>query len=91
MEKRRRKKGEHACTVQAARPRHPIKGHFRVTDAWDQAIPSNPRTVAHIVCGEKGGTVIKALLLIWPARFGALHPARFPEISYPAKSGIHCR
>ena len=87
----RRKKKEQACIVPAPRTRRLIKGHLRVTDAWDQAILSNPATVARSVRGKKGGAVIEALLLIRPARLGAHHPACFPKISYPTKSGIHCR
>ena len=60
-----------------------------MTDAWDQAILSNPATVACSVRGEKGGAEIEASPFIYSARFGTPRPARFPEISYPAKSGIH--
>ena len=78
-------------TVQTPRSRHLIKGHFRVTDAWDQAILSNPATVARNVHGEKGGMEIKASLFIRSARFSTPRLARFPEILYPAESGMHCR
>ena len=52
------------CTVQASWPRRLIKVHFRVTDAWGRAIPSNPATVVCSERGEKGGAMIEATLLI---------------------------
>ena len=79
------------CTVQTPRSCHLIRDCFRVTDAWDQAIPSNLATVARSVHGEKGGVGIEESLFIRSARFGTPRLARFPEISYPAESGIHCR
>ena len=50
-----------------ASARRLIKGCFRVTDAWDQAILSNPASVACNVHGEKGGTEIEASLF-YPLR-----------------------
>ena len=79
------------CTLQRPRSRHLIRGCFRMTDAWDQAIPSNPATVARSVHGEKGGAGIEESLFIRSARFGTPCPVHFPEILYPTKSGIHCR
>ena len=90
-EEQRSKKKRQACTVPAPRTRHLIKGHLRVTDAWDQAILSNSATVARSIRDEKGSAEIEASLFIRSARFGTPFPARFPEISYPAKSGIHRR
>ena len=90
MEKQGKKKEKQACTVQTPRPRRLIKGCFRVADVWDQAILSNPPTVACNVHGEKGGAEIEALLFIRPTYFSAPRLERFPEISYPVESGIHC-
>ena len=90
VEKRRKKKEKQACTVQAPRPRRLIKGCFRVADAWDQAILSNPATVARNVPGQKGGMEIEAPLFIRSAHFGAPCLVRFPEISYPVESEILC-
>lgn len=72
----------------STRPRRLIEDHFRVTDAWCQAIPSNPATVACSERGKKGGAMIEASLLIRAPFFGALLPAHTPKISYPAESGI---
>ena len=67
------------CTVQAPQPRHLIKGHFRVTGAWDQAIPSNPATGTCAVCGEKGGAGIEETYLIHPDDLISSRLARFPK------------
>ena len=91
MEKWRKEKEKQGRTVQSPRPRRLIKGCFRVTDTWDQAILSNPATVACNVRGEKGGPKIEASLFIRSAHFGTPRPTCFPKISYPAKSRIHCR
>ena len=77
------------CTIQTPRSGHLIRDCFRVTDAWDQAIPSNPATVARSVRGKKGSAGIEESLFIRSARFGTPRLARFPKISYPAESGIH--
>ena len=75
--------------MQKPRLRRLIKGRFRVADAWERAILSNPATVVRDVRGEKGGVEIEALLFICPAYFGTPRPARFPEISNPVKFEIH--
>ena len=74
--------------MQAPWLRRLIKGRFRVADAWDQTILSNPAIVTRVICGKKGGAEIEALLFIHPAYFDTLRPARFPEILNPVKSGI---
>ena len=79
------------CTVQTLHSGHLIRDCFRVTDAWDQAILSNPATVARSVRGENGDAEIEASLFICSTNFGAPRLARFPKISYPVKSGILCR
>ena len=56
-----------------------LKAHFRVADAWVRAILSNPATVVHGICGEKGGAGIEATYLIHPDYRGLPCPARFPK------------
>ena len=88
MEKQRKKR-ENEAHCATHRPRRLLWAYFRVADLWARAILSNPATVVRNIRGEKGSVEIEASLFIRSARFGALRPAGFPKILYPAKSGIH--
>ena len=82
---RRRRMGSHSADASALPL---LKAHFRVADAWVQAIMSNPLTVAHEIRGEKGGTEIKTPCLSTPLTTARSAWRAATKISNPAKSGI---